>query len=425
LDFLLFLLVAAVLFIRPSDFVPGLEQVPLYQLTIFPCILLSWHKLVPQLRGDGLRNRPVFVFGAGIVAVCVATTVLHGQVESAVDFAMEVSKVLIFYLLLLAQLDSPRRLRLFLGCLAGIILVPITLAVLNFHGYVTIPSFKITDDGGFRRMGGSGNFADPNDACEIINCAIFMSLCRLLDRGGGLGRILWLGPLAVFGYALSLTQSRGGLLGAMVGLLVLFRSRFRGIKSLVLIGAAVGLLYVVAGRGRQTTLDTSEGTSQARIQLWDAGFELLKRSPLIGVGLGGFGGNVNHVAHNAFIQTYAELGLLGGTLFFGQYFYCLANLMKLGSKRVTLPDPELRRLHPFLFAALAGFAASEMSVTNPYALITYTMFGLATAFFHLADLDPPPPNLVLSGTLVRRVILFAGLFLAGLYAFVRMNLRYG
>ena len=181
----------------------------------------------------------------------------------------------------------------------------------------------------------------------------------------------------------------------MVGLMVLFRSRFRGTKSLVAAGAALAVMFVLFG-GRQTSLNTEEGSSQSRIQLWDDGFERLKRSPLIGIGSGQFGQEMGHIAHNAFVQTYTELGFLGGTLLFGQYLWGLKNLTKLGSKQVTLPDPEVRRVQPFLLASLASYATSEMSLTHPFEPVTYVMFGLATVCIRLADPRPPLPDLLLN-----------------------------
>jgi hypothetical protein len=65
-----------------------------------------------------------------------------------------------------------------------------------------------------------------------------------------------------------------------------------------------------------------------------------------------------------------------------------------------------------------------MTVTNPLNLVTYVMFGLATVFIRLADASPPLPHLVLSGGLFRRIFLCSCLFLAALYLFVRMSLRY-
>ena len=81
MDFVLFLLVTAVMIIRPTDFIPGLEELPLYQITIVPCIILSWHKLIPQLTSAGRRERPVLVFGMGILLVSMISNLLHGQFQ--------------------------------------------------------------------------------------------------------------------------------------------------------------------------------------------------------------------------------------------------------------------------------------------------------------------------------------------------------
>ncbi len=425
MGFALFILVTAILFIRPADIVPGLEGVPLYLIAIVPCILLSWHKLIPQLTTAALRERSVFVFGIGILLLSVVTNAIYRQYEAG--FATGFSETLIFHLLMLAHLDSPSRLKLFLGCLVGIILIPIVLVVANYHGYISIPSFERMEDANFgvRRLTGTGIFGDPNDICEIVNCAMIFSLYGLFDRGGGCLRIIWAAPLVLFGHALALTQSRGGFLAAMVGLVVLFRGRFRGTKSLVLAGVVVALMFVFFS-GRQTSLSTSEGSSQGRIQLWNAGFGLFVRSavsPVIGIGIGHFNENVGHVAHNAFIQAYVELGFLGGTLLFGQYYYCLTNLATLGSKQVALPDPDMRGLQPFALACLASFATSEMSLTNSFSLITYVMLGLATVFVRLADPSPPLHDLLLSGKLLKRITVLSALFLLSLFVFTKLSLR--
>ncbi len=145
MDLALFILVTAILFIRPTDFVPGLE-VNLYLIAIIPCILLSWPKLVSQLTTSGLRERPVFVFGIGVVLVSIVSNLVYRRFQTAYDFATEFVKILIFYLLILAHLDSHRRLRTFVGWLVGIILIPIVLSMLNYYHYVDIPAFNAMKD---------------------------------------------------------------------------------------------------------------------------------------------------------------------------------------------------------------------------------------------------------------------------------------
>jgi hypothetical protein len=436
MDFALFIVVTAILFIRPTDYFPGLD-VNLYVVAIIPCIFLSWPKIAPQLTRSGLRRSPALAFGIGILLAGVLTSLVYRQFETAGEFIINHGKTLLLFTLIVAQVDSPRRLRFFLGCLVVIMLIPVMLGLAHYHGLVHIAAMdqmtvdKQMDEAtqtetSYRRFGTTGVFADPNDVCEIINCAIIFSLCAFLNRRGGCTRVIWLAPIALLLHGLAATKSRGGFLALVVGLLMLVRQRFRGTKSLVLGGFLVVLMFVFFA-GRQTSISTSTATGQTRLQLWDTAFRLMRRnpiSPLIGVGLSGFLDSTGHAAHNAFIQTCAELGFLGATLLFGQYFWCLTNLVKLGSKDVTLPDPDVRRIQPFALAALASFAMSEMSLTNPYALVTYMMLGLATAFIRIADPRPAWPDLQLNRRLVRRIVVFSGLFALGLYGFVKATVRY-
>jgi O-antigen ligase len=420
-DFVLFLLVTAIMFIRPTDFVPGIEELPLFQIAIIPCIIVSWPKLAAQLNADAIRERPVFIFGVGLIAVWTLSAIVHGQFQDAIEIFFEFPKSLIFFLLLLAHVNSTERLKQYLHCLVVIIAVPILLATLNYHGLVTIPAYVTVGED--RRLAGTGIFGDPNDVCEVLNFAIIFGLYNLFDRRG-LGRLVWLAPIALFVHALGLTQSRGGFLGTVVGMVVLLRSRFGGAKSLMMAGATLAVMFVFFA-GRQTSLDTDQGTSQQRIQLWDTAFELFKRSPLIGAGPHEVLRVARHVSHNAFIETYAELGFAGGTLLFAQYLWLLSNLAKVGPRSTVLPDEELRRFRPYLLASMASFATSEMSLTNPLAMVTYSMFGLTTAFIRIADPDPRPPDVQLNWRFVGRSVFYSGLFVVALYVFVRVKVRYG
>ena len=61
MDFALFLLVNAALFIRPSEIAPPLAAVPIYQILILLCLAVSSPKLIAQWtvasRSPGGRSR--------------------------------------------------------------------------------------------------------------------------------------------------------------------------------------------------------------------------------------------------------------------------------------------------------------------------------------------------------------------------------
>ena len=209
MDFFLFVLVTGALYVRPQDFVPGLAGVPLYQILIVSCILVSWNRLASRLTSNAFREDPTAAMVVGILLVSLVSNLAHGDLETAFDFGTEFGKIVLFYLLLVGIVDSPIRLRRFLACLVGFDLVPTILALLQYHGMINIPAFSAMDEGGVLRLHATGNFGDPNDFCEILNTAMLFSLYRLMHRGRGWSRPLWLAPVPVLGLALSLTKSRG------------------------------------------------------------------------------------------------------------------------------------------------------------------------------------------------------------------------
>ena len=293
MDFLLFLLVTAVLFIRPTDFVPGLENVSLYLVVIVSCILVSLNRLIPRLTTKAFREDPMAVMVVGILLVSLVSNLVRGDLQTAFDFATEFGKIAIFYLLLVAVVNSPVRLRWFLAWLVVFSLVPTVLALLQYYGMIDIPAFTAIEDDlqygpvtgdlvSAKRLHATGNFGDPNDFCEILNTAMLFSLYRLMDSSRGASRFLWLAPLAVFGLALALTKSRGGFLGAVAGFLVLIWARYGRRKSIILAALALPAAFFLFS-GRQTSLSLSEGTSQQRIQLWSDGFQAFRTSPIWGI----------------------------------------------------------------------------------------------------------------------------------------------
>jgi putative inorganic carbon (HCO3(-)) transporter len=129
--------------------------------------------------------------------------------------------------------------------------------------------------------------------------------------------------------AILLTYSRGAwLLGVPAALLLL--AALRGRRSLAIV--AGGLLVValigivIVGPGRLTSLlDTGEGTTFFRLQLWQSSWAMVRDHPLLGVGLDNFlyyyrshyvlptaweEFNLSH-PHNLVLDFWLRLGLMG------------------------------------------------------------------------------------------------------------------
>lgn len=437
MNFFLLTLVTGILYVRPTDFVPGLEQVPLYYICMVACLVVSWGAVMAQLSPDALARNPITVLVLGILFSSMLSNLALGDIDRTFNFATEFFKIVLYYLLVAGVVDTPARLRWFLAISVGFDLIPTILALLQYHEVIHIPAFTILEEHAgtdpltgerrfIKRLGASGNFGDPNDVCQLLAVAIIFCTAGLLDQRRGLLRLGWLAPMGLFGEALRLTQSRGGFLSLLIGLVVLFWSRFGRKRSIMLMVVFLPVMFLLFG-GRQTALSTSEGTSQGRIQIWAEGFALFLGAPILGIGTNRYGEFVGHVGHNSFVHCFTELGYLGGVMYLGAFWHGLQMLFRLGRPPVQLRDPELVRLRPFILAALVTYTAGELGLTHCYTVPTYGMLGLATAFLRQADVRPPLPGSTLNGRFLvltlRRGVLFVAVWFVVIRFLVRWNIR--
>ncbi len=421
MEFPLFILVTGILIVRPTDFIPGLEGLQLYLVFISILLFISWGKLLPQLSPAYLQRQPVTFCVLGVLFSTVLSCLINGNLGTLIGFVPDFIKVILLYLLIVGVVDSPAKLRYLISSLVVMILIPTILAVLTYHGVLQLAAFEPMPDNDLLRLKGAGNFGDPNDVCEIINIGILFGAFGVLETRK-FTRLLLIALILFFFYALHLTHSRGGLIGTLAGAGVLFYSRF-GLKRSILLAALLVPLGLAFFGGRQTTFDASEGTAQSRLQIWHAAFELMGRSPIIGVSPGKIENFVYHVAHNSYVSAYTEIGMIGGAFYFGLYYHAFRLLKRLGNSGVTIPDPEIRRVRPYIMAVLASYGASELSLTHTFLISTYLVLGICSACIGLANPSPPLAELRVDGKLAARTLLFSTLFLAALWIYTQNNVH--
>src|SRR5262249_1667633 len=124
------------------------------------------------------------------------------------------------------------------------------------------------------RLCGAGIFGNPNDLSRIVVVGMTICLYGLGGRSLGGLRYLCVAPLGFFGYAVTVAYSRGGFIGLLVTLLVLFQTRFGTKKMLVLVAVFFPVLFALSA-GRQTEISSETETVQSRIRLWSDGFQEL------------------------------------------------------------------------------------------------------------------------------------------------------
>ena len=188
------------------------------------------------------------------------------------------------------------------------------------------------------RIYGLGIFNDPNDLGMTFVMAVPFVLLMIGLRGTWLiFRILGIIVLGVLLVAMYYTNSRGAILGLDATLVAYSFIKFSKPKATIVSAVLIALVTVAApSRGGEMTFD--ESSAQTRIHSWAEGWAMLKSHPLTGVGYDQYTEYHYAVAHNSFVHTFAELGLIGAYIFLGMFYWYFKGLNRIpDSNKEFLP----------------------------------------------------------------------------------------
>ncbi|MCS7047075.1 MAG: hypothetical protein NZO58_12025, partial [Gemmataceae bacterium] len=110
------------------------------------------------------------------------------------------------------------------------------------------------------------------------------------------------------------------------------------------------------------------------------------------------------LAHNSYLQAFADLGLLGGFCFVGACLLAMATLIRFRRYEAAIVDPGQRQLLPYLFGALTAYLMGMMSLSICYLTPTYFILAAPVAFARTTVTEPPLPPLRLDRVAVRNVL---------------------
>jgi O-antigen ligase len=181
-----------------------------------------------------------------------------------------------------------------------------------------------------RRFAAGG--MDPNDLAMTLALAVPTAWYLGITTPRPVFRWIARGYLPIGLLAVILTGSRGGMLTALVGLLIipLTGARLSPGKmaaAVVLLAAAGGLAvaYVpenIVARLESTGTEVEDARLGGRFKLWVAGANAFMKQPVMGYGTSGFIPAIEpelgpraQVAHNSFLSVLVEEGLIGFMLY--------------------------------------------------------------------------------------------------------------
>ena len=381
-------------FLRPEDFIPGLNAIPLGKIVGAIALLALIFGVKPKDRGK-------------LPAECKVLLLLLGQFLISIPFAYwrggaydvvvnKFSKGVIVALLISMVLTKVFELRKLLYIQAASVAL-ITVASLLVHH---------TQDG--RLMGiQKGILENPNDLA--INIAINLPLCMafMFAAKGGLRKSLWAFGLLCMLYAVVATYSRSGMIATMITTLIcLWEFGVKGKRMALVMVAGIGGVIALAvvlvtpkylarleSLVRSTPVEYgsveahAQSSVEAREALLKESLKLMVQHPIFGVGAGNFPVITKEwrVAHN----TYTEIGAEGGVP--ALILFVLLLVMSLRKIRQTrmLPgyarDENIRLWASGLWASMAAYISGAMFASTEYNLFPYFMVGYICALYQIAS----------------------------------------
>lgn len=404
LAFTLFCLTTATMILRPGEMLTALAPIPFYEILILSTLALAHQGVIQQFKPESLQRQPVALCLVGIFIAIPISQLTHSYLGGTLHSTIEFTKAAMLFVLLVVVVDRWSRFERLAQVIAACACVVVSLCVVDYLGIADFTFIKHAEenygqradghDVRIARMNGTGIFSDPNDISLLIVATAMICLSFLTDRARGTTRFVWAVPIVVLVTGLVCTRSRGGMLAACaaIGMLLMFRY---GKKVAIGLGC-LGLLALPVIAGRQANIDLSEGTGHDRILLWRDGLAALRSKDLFfGTGQGSYQDIAGLVAHNSYIHAFVELGLFGGTCFFGMFYFTALALFRLNTPEWQIQNSRQARFLPYMAAIGAGYTVGLLSLSRCYTVSTLLVIALGTAYLNLAGWNVQPRRPVL------------------------------
>ena len=361
------LLYVTLIYVRPAEIVPAWAGVPFVDILTGLTFLIGIFSIAvkPRKIFDLPQDKLILAFWA-IIAISSFKVWLSGVYTAFLAFMPAV----FVYFLIRAGVQSPRHLRGFIYLLLALNVFLAGNGILQYHTGVGLGDVALVLD----RIYGTGIFNDPNDLGMTFVMSVPLFLVVIGRAGTGLvTRGLALAGLCAVMLALYYTNSRGAIVALAAAMVCLSYLRFRTVAGTVAAIALLGVI-VVAAPSRGGELDAGEESAQSRIQSWAEGWNMLKSHPLTGVGFDQYLEYHIRVAHNSFVHTFAETGLIGAFCFVGMFYWFFKGLN-------LLPEdtPESASWRRALTASAVGVLTCGWFLSRQYVPIFYVLIAIGGA----------------------------------------------
>jgi len=369
----------ALIFIRPQEWWQPVYGFELVNVTAIATLVVSFPKLMKEQMV--FRRLPEIKCSLLLLLAAALSWVGNSYLGGALNAFDEFGKVIVLYLLIVMLGRSARGFTI----LMWTILLCITWMAI--HGIVQArtgagfgglpPNPRILENGDTTyQIVAYGIFNDPNDLCLAFIIAVPLLYAVYKASGNGASKALAICLIPLVCYGAYLTNSRGGVVGILGMLGAYGISRAKGFRRWIIVSVGGTVVFVVA----PSRFSGGMGVDVNRVSLWGESMDAFKTHPIFGVGWRNIEDYTSsfQVTHNSFINTLAELGLLGYIPWFLLIFLTIVHMRRAMNIKGIDGTPEYAYLSG-LFSALVGYLTAVYFLTRQYNHVLYILLGMAVA----------------------------------------------
>jgi putative inorganic carbon (hco3(-)) transporter len=380
-------------FIQPGEMIPALAPLRIelvYGILMLVIVLRKRSSEIKEiLRTDKIVRATILLEG-----VIVLTVPLALWRSGAFAMALEVSKMVMLQLLMTVLIDSKDRLRTVFWFLVVLMMwfSGSTLsAYMNGEFYVV--------NGVERAQGLNSMVGDPNALAGFLVSLLPFSIALIAVTRKFFGKALLLACAGLSLVMLLFTGARISLL-ALIAMLLLYiirsKHKIQVLALCVTLAIVAWSLLPAQYRARYLTIKQyAEGgeldaSNELRLQIWDVGWHMIQKYPVLGVGAGQFStaygmffAKGRHIAwmqpHNLWLQVTCELGIVGLLVFCNLLFQIARGIKKTLDH---VGDPEFALNYHFAEACLFMFVGVGVLSFVSHVLYRpywYMLAGLVSA----------------------------------------------
>jgi probable O-glycosylation ligase (exosortase A-associated) len=330
----------------------------------------------------------------GMLALAFASKGWSVNPQATQAWCISVAKLVAIYLVTVNVVTTPKRLKWVMG---AIVLATIVTSIGAIKWYLRGEDLVE----GFRARW-VGVYADPNHLAEDLAITVPVAVAFVMRKNNALWLKLACAAAAVLAViAMVQTHSRGGSIGLLIALGIWAMREKNRMRSIVIGMALLGGLAIFAPKSfwerEQTVGDFREDASaMGRVYAWNVASKIGVDRPLLGVGAGGFRyawplyapveATRAYVAHNIYLDTIGELGLIGFFLFL------VFTGGATGAAFSVSNQTEVAWLARALAAGISGYLICNLFSGDMISAHLYVFFGLAIAADRIAKLCAREPE---------------------------------